>query len=58
MGISHHWPIVRAFLCRPLVHAGSSFEPEVMLVDYEESAALWRAGPMGTIRGHAPGSRS
>ena len=41
-----------------LVHAGSSFELEVVLVDYEGSAALWRAGPTGTIRGHAPGSGS
>ncbi len=28
-----------------LAHAGSSFELEVVLVDYEGSSALWRAGP-------------
>jgi cobalt-precorrin-5B (C1)-methyltransferase len=28
-----------------MAHAGSSFELEVVLVDYEGSSALWRAGP-------------
>jgi cobalt-precorrin-5B (C1)-methyltransferase len=36
-----------------LAHAGSSFEVEVVLVDYEGSAALWRAGPEGSASGSA-----
>ena len=31
-----------------LAHAGSIFELEVVLVDYEGSSVLWRAGPEGT----------
>ena len=34
-----------------LAHAGSGFELEVVLVDYEGSAALWRTGPHGTACG-------
>ncbi len=34
-----------------LAHAGPSFELEVVLVDYEGSAALWRTGPGGATSG-------
>ncbi len=36
-----------------LAHAGSRFELEVVLVDYEGFSALWRAGPEGTASDHA-----
>lgn len=36
-----------------LAHARSSFDLEVVLVDYEGSAAIWRARPDGTVRGSA-----
>ena len=34
-----------------LAYEGSSFELEVVLVDYEGSAALWRTGPGGAGSG-------
>ena len=34
-----------------LAHVGSAFELEVVLVDYEGSTALWRAGGAGTVFG-------
>ena len=36
-----------------LAYAGSSFELEVVLVDYEGSAALWRTGPGSARSGRA-----
>ncbi len=36
-----------------LAHVRSAFELEVVLVDYEGSTALWRAGGAGTVSGHS-----